>query len=381
MRLKAVEAEKEAKRQEAENNKMSKRSMATIHTDFSMLTKIKKRAEHLAKKELIKRTSDYEKGHPWHCNMCGKKNRGVQMACQICGRLKRYTTKRFRPAHGKSYAESIRSVQANFLYKDKDDDDNVNQLDGGKWTPLHNAAISANPGLVEALLNSGAVIEACTAAGFRPLHFACSSNSVNCVEALLHFGAVLNCKTGKSLLTPLHVAAKHGHPDIIKLLVKKEADLHVLDSGLKTPLHYAAMSGHVDAAVVLIKAGADLNTKDADGWSSKQLAEFFGHKTFVEYIFRLEHPGIAMGRIDEFPPQKWHSDVYFHVKEDVKKRKACLAESQMIQAEVQEMLRLYQGGNSFLESSFHAEQTRELTEEESEMREKSKKSAKARMQL
>ena len=42
MRLKAAEAEKEIKRQAEEDAKMEKRSMATIHTDFSMLTKIKK---------------------------------------------------------------------------------------------------------------------------------------------------------------------------------------------------------------------------------------------------------------------------------------------------------------------------------------------------
>ncbi|GMI46236.1 hypothetical protein TrCOL_g280 [Triparma columacea] len=241
--------------------------------------------------------------------------------------------------------------------------------------------MAANPGLIEGLLNSGAVIEACTTAGFRPLHFACRSNSVNCVEALLHFGAIVNCKTNNSKLTPLHVAAKHGHPDIVSLLVKKGADVHAMDSGLKAPLHFAAIEGNVDAAIVLMKAGAKLDEKDADGWSSKQLAEFYGHTTFVEYIFRLEHPGIAMGRIDEFPPQKWHSQVYSHVREDVEKRKQVLAESQMIQAEVQEMMRLYKGGKSFLESSFHAEQTRELSADEEKLREESKLLAAARMQL
>jgi hypothetical protein len=303
------------------------------------------------------------------------------MACLTCGRPQRFFIKRFRPAHGQAYAEPIRSVQAQYLYKDKDDEDNVNQLDGGKWTPLHNAAMAANPGLIEGLLNSGAVIEACTTAGFRPLHFACRSNSVNCVEALLHFGAIVNCKTNNSKLTPLHVAAKHGHPDIVSLLVKKGADVHAMDSGLKAPLHFAAIEGNVDAAIVLMKAGAKLDEKDADGWSSKQLAEFYGHTTFVEYIFRLEHPGIAMGRIDEFPPQKWHSQVYSHVREDVEKRKQVLAESQMIQAEVQEMMRLYKGGKSFLESSFHAEQTRELSADEEKLREESKLLAAARMQL
>ena len=88
-----------------------------------------------------------------------------------------------------------------------------------------------------------------------------------------------------------------------------------------------------------------------------------------------------MGRIDEFPAENWHSDVYHHVKEDVQKRKNILAERQMVQTEVAEMMRLFKGGKSFLESSFHAEQTRELTQGEAKLRRESMKLAKQKMQL
>ena len=167
--------------------------------------------------------------------------------------------KRFRPAHGLEYAETIRSLQSNYIFKD--DLESVNMMDDGRWTPLHNAAVAANPGLVESLLNNGAVIEAKTLAGFRPLHLACCSGSLDCVEALLHFGAVINCPTNQSKLAPIHLASKHGYPNIVKLLIENGADVHCVDSGRKTPLHFAATSGHVDPAIVLINAGAKLDAQ------------------------------------------------------------------------------------------------------------------------
>ena len=124
-------------------------------------------------------------------------------------------------------AESMRSLQSNYIFKDAVDQ--VNVMDDGRWTPLHNAAIAANPGLCESLLNNGAVIEAKTLAGFRPLHLACKAKSLKCVEALIHFGAKINCETYKSKVTPLHMAAQFGHPEICEMLIDKGAKVEISD--------------------------------------------------------------------------------------------------------------------------------------------------------
>ncbi|GMH48854.1 hypothetical protein TL16_g02625 [Triparma laevis f. inornata] len=379
MRLKQQKDEMEAKLAEAEAKKAADHIASSKSTNFFALTKIKKHTTMLAKKQTIKRTSEYEKGHPWVCNLCNKENRALMMACNCCGRPKRYFVKRSRPAHGKRFAESMRSLQSNYIFKDAHDD--VNVMDDGKWTPLHNAAVAANPGLIESLLNNGAVIEAKTLAGFRPLHLACRSRSLQCVEALIHFGAKVQCKTGKSKLTPLHIAAEHGHPGIVKMLIDNGAQVEQLDSGKKTALHYAAENGHVDSAIVIMNHGGQLLRKDVDGWSAKQLAEFFNHRNFVEYIFRLENPGIAMGRIDEFPPEEWHNETYFQVKSDCEGRRKRLQDMLQVNAEVQEMLRLYKGGESFLKSSFHADKSRDLTEEEEELRRDAQEQARINAQL
>jgi ankyrin repeat protein len=146
--------------------------------------------------------------------------------------------------------------------------------------------MAANPGLTETLLNNGAVVEARTAQGFRPLHFACAARSLHSVEACLHAGAsVMRCKTSQSLLTPVHLAAQVGNPEMLKQLLKRGTEELIMgrpytkaeivnekDSGGRTALHYAAASGHIDATVVLINEGGELDCKDTDGWTSKQVS-------------------------------------------------------------------------------------------------------------
>ena len=53
--------------------------------------------------------------------------------------------------------------------------------------------------------------------------------------------------------TPLHVAAKHGHIDIVKMLVKNGAKINARDENLQTPLFLAARFNHHLVVEELIK--------------------------------------------------------------------------------------------------------------------------------
>ena len=53
--------------------------------------------------------------------------------------------------------------------------------------------------------------------------------------------------------TPLHLAAKHGHLEIAKLLVKKGAAVDTRDLTLSTPLILAAQYNHAQVVEYLIK--------------------------------------------------------------------------------------------------------------------------------
>jgi uncharacterized protein len=64
---------------------------------------------------------------------------------------------------------------------------------------------------------------------------------------------------------PLHLAARHGLIDDMRILLREGADVDARgDLGL-TPLHNAAMKGHIAAVQLLLEHGADVDAKDENG--------------------------------------------------------------------------------------------------------------------
>ena len=76
--------------------------------------------------------------------------------------------------------------------------------------------------------------------------------------------------------TALHVVAKWGDADAIKILVLAGATLSKPGEDGNTPLHYAAMMGHMSAAVALVELGAK-SMRDRYGNTPAQLAEEHPH--------------------------------------------------------------------------------------------------------
>ncbi len=66
--------------------------------------------------------------------------------------------------------------------------------------------------------------------------------------------------------TPLLLAAKNGHWEIVKVLVAANADVNVktVKEG-NTPLHYAALAGNAEIIELLLKKGADIAGANSEG--------------------------------------------------------------------------------------------------------------------
>ncbi|NWU21379.1 ILK kinase, partial [Dyaphorophyia castanea] len=56
--------------------------------------------------------------------------------------------------------------------------------------------------------------------------------------------------------TPLHLAASHGHRDIVQKLMQFKADINAVNEHGNTPLHYACFWGHEQVAEDLVGSGA-----------------------------------------------------------------------------------------------------------------------------
>ena len=63
--------------------------------------------------------------------------------------------------------------------------------------------------------------------------------------------------------TPMHIAARIGHKEILELLIAKGGDVNAKDKDGDTPLHGTAL--REDFAVLLIAKGANVNAKGKYG--------------------------------------------------------------------------------------------------------------------
>ncbi|KAL4426807.1 hypothetical protein ABPG77_006593 [Micractinium sp. CCAP 211/92] len=105
--------------------------------------------------------------------------------------------------------------------------------------PLHVAAAGGRVGVVQALVQSRAKLEARDSCGARPLHYAAQCGSVNVIRTLLAAGARVDC-TSASGDTPAHWATRYGMAAAAVALVQAGAPMEARNKEGKTPLDVAA---------------------------------------------------------------------------------------------------------------------------------------------
>ena len=180
----------------------------------------------------------------------------------------------------------------------------VNAKDENDMTALHWAASGGNEELVELLISKGADVNAKEEVGWTPLHYAAAMNHKAIAELLLAKGADVNAKA-KDGKTPQDFAygataellLKHGGKSDSILVAARVGDLAgvqaLLDSGADvnakhengmTPLHLAATWGHKEVAELLIDNGADVNAKEEVGWTPLHYAAAMNHKAIAELL-------------------------------------------------------------------------------------------------
>jgi len=82
-------------------------------------------------------------------------------------------------------------------------------------------------------------------------------------------------------MSPLHIAVKHGHIAIVKLLIQRGTDLNSLSS-YGTPLYEAVLQSSMQCAKLLIGNGADINK------TSKSKETPLHKSTELEYVNLIE---------------------------------------------------------------------------------------------
>jgi len=154
-----------------------------------------------------------------------------------------------------------------------------------------------------------------TTYGQTPLFIACKKGHINIVKYLAEHGADINKETyakyilwtfdtGEEVsrgLTPLFFACQEGHENIVKYLVDHGADINkeyyvinFLEEFFnreecrgQTPLFLACQKGYENIVKYLVERGANINKKDNNGITPLYIACENGYIAIVKYL--VEH--------------------------------------------------------------------------------------------
>ncbi|KAJ1564550.1 hypothetical protein HK096_007450, partial [Nowakowskiella sp. JEL0078] len=160
-------------------------------------------------------------------------------------------------AASKGFLEVVRWLVQNCA------DPEASTLDG--ITPLHMAAASNHVDVVQYLGRIGVQIEKFSFSNrYAALHSAARKGSVEAILALLDLGAKVDLQTyldGNSeemSWSPLHVACRHGHVKVAKILIQNGADVNLYGQKVKsTPLHISAKRADFEMVQLLLNSGAN----------------------------------------------------------------------------------------------------------------------------
>ncbi|PAA73136.1 hypothetical protein BOX15_Mlig015480g1 [Macrostomum lignano] len=89
-------------------------------------------------------------------------------------------------------------------------------------------------------------------------------------------------------MTPLTLTCLLGKPEILRKLIKANADVDVKELNDTSPLYVAAQEGHDKIADLLIEAQAEIDFQSADGTSPLYLASQHGHHRVVRSLIEAQ---------------------------------------------------------------------------------------------
>lgn len=179
---------------------------------------------------------------------------------------------------------------------------NVNAATKSGFTPLVFATIKNDGASVKRLIDAGADPNYALPDKVKVLIVAASYKSTAAAAALVDGGANPNIvdRTGN---TPLHVASQAGELELLKKLLAKGSDPNARTEksrgggpvaffralgGEQTPLLLAAKFNHVDVMRALIEAGADTKLKAQDGTTLLLAAAGSGHVAAAKFAYEFD---------------------------------------------------------------------------------------------
>ncbi|KDO18700.1 TKL protein kinase [Saprolegnia parasitica CBS 223.65] len=190
----------------------------------------------------------------------------------------------------------------------------INALDGAGMTPLHHAAMKGSGAVVKLLLKANASVSAQNKKGETSLHVAVTKNHVAFVQLLLAQDATLPQHGDKFGNVPLHLAAACGQVTIVDALLKNvdKSGIDAINHEGDSPLVIAVKKGHVDVVSRLLQAKASLRCTTSTGWTLLHEAAASGNLKVIQALVETPLNIVAKTTASETPLKiaidKQHAD-------------------------------------------------------------------------
>ncbi len=151
---------------------------------------------------------------------------------------------------------------------------------GAAYDDFLNAIKNGNAREVIQWLNRGIDANTVDPAGQTVLHLAARGGSLDVVKVLAGARADIDRRNGNGE-TAIMLAALAGHRSVVEFLISKEAQVN--QPGW-TALLYAATNGHLEIVKILIENHAYIDSSPENGLTSLMMAVRGGHLAVVKFL-------------------------------------------------------------------------------------------------
>lgn len=155
------------------------------------------------------------------------------------------------------------------------------------WTAVMHAIHNQRSDILQLLLRSRAsAVVSGADEGVTPLHLAAQKGRPELVNALLATHLPPMAREAKDVegRTAVHVAAKNGRNGSLVAILGAKGRTDARDNDGRTPLFMAAESGRVEAVRILLGQRADVLAQDAIGNTAQVMARTWGHERVLEVL-------------------------------------------------------------------------------------------------
>ncbi|XP_065659371.1 ankyrin repeat, PH and SEC7 domain containing protein secG isoform X1 [Hydra vulgaris] len=160
----------------------------------------------------------------------------------------------------------------------------LNLPDENGFTPVMQAAWHGQKECLIILLEHGANTNLRNATGCTASHFAAGQGHLECLEILIKYDPEsVNAKT-KFGATPLILASKDGHSNVVEFLLKNNADPNIQYRGKQNALLFAAGNGHSECIQHLLQHKVNLDQANSQNVTPLMRAVQQGHNECVTLL-------------------------------------------------------------------------------------------------